>query len=117
MQRGLRSLGYSEAVIEKILRDLESGKSLAESTAITKDHLPVFDSAVGARPISWQAQLGMVASVQPFISGSISKTLNLPESATPEIIARIYHEGWRLGLKSLAIYRDQSKAFQPLTSG
>ncbi len=112
--RGLKTLGYKDSAIEKTLRNLEFGKSLSECGTVSAEHMNVFDCAVGPRPISWQAQLEMVASMQPYISGSISKTLNLPESTTVNQIENVFAEAWKLGLKSLAVYRDQSKAFQPL---
>ena len=84
------------------------------------EHLPVFDCSLkpanGKRSIHYMGHVRMMAAVQPFLSGAISKTVNMPEEATPEEIANVYTEGWRLGLKSIAIYRDGSKRVQPLNT-
>ena len=85
-----------------------------------EEHLAVFDCAFqprnGMRSIAWQAHVLMMAAAQPFLSGAISKTVNMPRDTTPEDIAKAYFDGWKLGLKALAIYRDGSKESQPLST-
>src|SRR5699024_11838231 len=81
------------------------------------EHYEVFDCAIGARAIKPMGHVRMMAAAQPFLSGAISKTVNLPESATVEYIADVYFQGWKLGLKALAVYRDNCKVGQPLGDG
>ena len=110
----LRTLGYSETEIEQIDAYIAEHGTILDAPGLRDEHLPVFDVAVGERSISPMGHVRMMAAVQPFISGAISKTVNLPESATVEDIAGAYVEGWNLGLKALAIYRDGSKTAQAL---
>jgi ribonucleoside-diphosphate reductase alpha chain len=110
----LRTLGYSEAEIDQIVAYVNEHGTIVGAPGIREEHLPVFDVAVGERAISPMGHIKMMAAVQPFISGAISKTVNLPESVTVEDIADIYMQGWKLGLKALAIYRDGSKTAQAL---
>jgi ribonucleoside-diphosphate reductase alpha chain len=110
----LRTLGYSEAQISQIEAYINDKGTIIGAPALSEEHLPVFDVAVGERAISHMGHIRMMAAVQPFISGAISKTVNLPESATVEDIADAYTQGWKLGLKALAIYRDGSKTAQAL---
>ena len=110
----LLTLGYSESQIEQIEAYINEKGTIVGAPELEDEHLPVFDVAVGERAISHTGHIQMMAAVQPFISGAISKTVNLPESATVEDIADAYTEGWRLGLKALAIYRDGSKTAQAL---
>jgi ribonucleoside-diphosphate reductase alpha chain len=110
----LRTLGYSEHEIEQIEAYINEKGTIIGAPALKEDHLAVFDVAVGERAISHMGHIEMMSAVQPFISGAISKTVNLPESATVEDIADAYTEGWKLGLKALAIYRDGSKTAQAL---
>ncbi len=110
----LRTLGYSEHEVEQIEAYLAEHGTIVGAPGLRDEHLPVFDVAVGERAISAMGHVRMMAAAQPFISGAISKTVNLPESVTVEDIAEIYTEGWRLGLKALAIYRDGSKTAQAL---
>src|SRR5262249_55622349 len=90
------------------------------SPHLKDEHLPVFDCSLkpanGGRSIHYMGHVRMMAAVQPFLSGAISKTVNMPEEATPEEIANVYEEAWRLGLKAIAIYRDGSKRSQPLST-
>src|SRR4029079_11704224 len=88
--------------------------TIVGAPGLRDEHLPVFDVAVGERAISPMGHVKMMAAAQPFISGAISKTVNLPESVSVEDIADIYSQGWKLGLKALAIYRDGSKTAQAL---
>ena len=110
----LRTLGYSEPQIEQIEAHINEKGTIIGAPELKDEHLPVFDVAVGERAISHMGHIEMMSAVQPFISGAISKTVNLPESATVEDIADAYTQGWKLGLKALAIYRDGSKTAQAL---
>src|ERR1022692_1763844 len=105
----LQTLGYSEQQVEQIEAHLAEHCTIIGAPALAAEHLPVFDVAVGERAISHMGHLKMMGAVQPFISGAISKTVNLPWSSTVEDIADAYTQAWRLGIKALAIYRDGSK--------
>src|SRR5204863_407354 len=110
----LRTLGYSDTEIEQIEAYINDKATIVGAPGLKDEHLPVFDVAVGERAISHMGHIRMMSAVQPFLSGAISKTVNLPESATVEDIADAYTQGWKLGLKALAIYRDGSKTAQAL---
>jgi ribonucleoside-diphosphate reductase alpha chain len=110
----LRTLGYSAEEIEKIEAHLADNATIVGAPGLRDEHLPVFDVAVGERAIAAMGHVKMMAAAQPFLSGAISKTVNLPESVTVEDIAEVYTEAWKLGLKALAIYRDGSKTAQAL---
>ncbi len=110
----LSTLGYTEPQIEQIEAHLSEHGTIVGAPGLADEHLPVFDVAVGSRAISHMGHIKMMGAVQPFISGAISKTVNLPQSATVEDIADAYTQAWRLGIKALAIYRDGSKTAQAL---
>ncbi len=110
----LERLGYGEAEIDQINAYITEKATIVGAPGLKAEHLPVFDVAVGERAISHTGHIDMMAATQPFISGAISKTVNLPESATIEDIADAYARGWKGGLKALAIYRDGSKTAQAL---
>jgi ribonucleoside-diphosphate reductase alpha chain len=110
----LQTLGYSETQVEQIVAHINEHATIIEAPGLLEEHLPVFDVAVGERAISHMGHLKMMGAVQPFISGAISKTVNLPQTATVEDIADAYVQAWRLGIKALAIYRDGSKTAQAL---
>jgi ribonucleoside-diphosphate reductase alpha chain len=110
----LATLGYAEQQVEQIEAHLAEHGTIVGAPGLAEEHLQVFDVAVGERAISHMGHLKMMGAVQPFISGAISKTVNLPESATVEDIADAYIQAWRLGVKALAIYRDGSKTAQAL---
>ncbi len=110
----LARLGYSEQQVEQIEAHLAEHGTIVGAPGLKDEHLPVFDVAVGERAISHMGHLKMMGAVQPFISGAISKTVNLPQSATVEDIQDAYTEAWKLGIKALAIYRDGSKTAQAL---
>ena len=116
----LRSLGYTDAQIETIENYIDQHDTIEGAPELAPEYLPVFDCAFpprnGKRSISWRAHIGMMAAAQPFVSGAISKTVNIPKESAPEDVADAYMEGWRLGLKALAIYRDGSKEMQPLST-
>ncbi|HEY6396503.1 MAG TPA: vitamin B12-dependent ribonucleotide reductase, partial [Solirubrobacteraceae bacterium] len=110
----LQTLGYSDEQIEQIVAHINEHGTIVGAAGLAEEHLPVFDVAVGERAISHMGHLKMMGAVQPFISGAISKTVNLPETATIEDIADAYLQAWHLGVKALAIYRDGSKTAQAL---
>jgi ribonucleoside-diphosphate reductase alpha chain len=110
----LRTLGYSAAEIDQINAHIAEKNTIVGAPGLKEEHLPVFDVAVGERAISHTGHIDMMAATQPFISGAISKTVNLPQSATVDDIADAYTRGWKGGLKALAIYRDGSKTAQAL---
>ena len=112
--QALATLGYSEQQIEQIEAYINEHGTIVGAPGLADEHLQVFDVAVGERAISHMGHIKMMGAVQPFISGAISKTVNLPESATAEDIADAYTQAWRLGVKALAIYRDGSKTAQAL---
>jgi ribonucleoside-diphosphate reductase alpha chain len=110
----LQTLGYSEQQVEQIEAHLAEHDTIVGAPGLNEEHMPVFDVAVGERAISHMGHIKMMGAVQPFISGAISKTVNLPQEATVEDIADAYAQAWRLGVKALAIYRDGSKTAQAL---
>jgi ribonucleoside-diphosphate reductase alpha chain len=116
----LRTLGYDEPTVEGVLAYIDKNDTIEGAPGLKSDHLGVFDCAfkprLGERSIAWEAHVKMMAAAQPFISGAISKTVNMPRETTPADIAGAYIEGWRMGLKALAIYRDGSKESQPLST-
>ncbi len=110
----LQTLGYSEQQVEQIEAHLAEHDTIVGAPGLAEEHLPVFDVAVGERAISHMGHLKMMGAVQPFISGAISKTVNMPLQSTVEDIADAYTQAWHLGIKALAIYRDGSKTAQAL---
>jgi len=116
----LETLGYDATQIESILEFIEQNDTIEGAEDLRDEHLPVFDCAFtarnGSRSIAWKAHITMMAAAQPFLSGAISKTVNMPRDTTPEEISEAYVDGWKLGLKALAIYRDGSKDSQPLNT-
>ena len=115
VSRALANLGYDEKQSEEIVAYIAEHGNVVDAPHLSKDHYEVFDTAMGVRAIKPMGHVRMMAAVQPFLSGAISKTVNLPESATVEDIADVYMEGWRLGLKAIAVYRDNCKVGQPLS--
>ncbi|MDY7086273.1 MAG: vitamin B12-dependent ribonucleotide reductase [Actinomycetota bacterium] len=114
--RALRSLGYPEEQVEAIVEHIADHGNVIDAPGLKPEHYAVFDCAMGERVISPLGHVRMMAAVQPFISGAISKTVNMPETATVEEIEEIHYQGWKLGLKALAIYRDNCKVGQPLSA-
>ncbi|MCI0333006.1 MAG: vitamin B12-dependent ribonucleotide reductase, partial [Planctomycetes bacterium] len=116
----LGTIGYDQPQIGSILSYIDEHDTIEGSPDLKEEHLAVFDCAFtprnGKRSIAWQAHVLMMAAAQPFLSGAISKTVNMPRETTPEDIAKAYFDGWKLGLKALAIYRDGSKESQPLST-
>jgi ribonucleotide reductase alpha subunit len=114
--RALKNLGYQQEQAEAIIEYIAEHGHVVDAPGLRPDHYEVFDCAMGERAISPMGHVRMMAAVQPGLSGAISKTVNMPESATVEEIENIYFEGWKLGLKALAIYRDNCKVGQPLSA-
>jgi ribonucleoside-diphosphate reductase alpha chain len=119
LESGLRRLGYNGEV-ESIMKYVDEQETIEGAPNLKEEHLPVFDCAFkpkkGTRCISYKAHLKMMAAVQPFLSGAISKTINMPKEALVEDIIQAYMDGWKMGLKAVAIYRDGSKRTQPLNT-
>ncbi len=117
----LRTLGYTPEQVEEILAYINERETIEGAPGLRSEHLPVFDCAFkpvhGERPIHYMGHVRMMGAVQPFLSGAISKTVNMPEAATAEEIGAVYLEGWKRGLKAIAVYRDGSKRSQPLSTG
>ena len=117
VSRALKNLGYAQEVAEAIIEHISEHGHVVGAPGLRESDYPVFDCAMGERAIPPMGHVRMMAAVQPFLSGAISKTVNLPESATVDEIEQVYLEGWRLGLKALAVYRDNCKVGQPLSDG
>ncbi|WP_018353622.1 vitamin B12-dependent ribonucleotide reductase [Longispora albida] len=115
--RALRNLGYQEEQVEAIVAYIAEHGHVVDAPGLKLEHYPVFDCAMGERTIAPMGHVRMMAAIQPFISGAISKTVNMPETATVADVEEIYYQGWKLGLKALAIYRDNCKVGQPLSVG
>jgi ribonucleoside-diphosphate reductase alpha chain len=115
--RALRKAGYAEETVEAIVEYIAAHGHVIDAPGLRPEHYDVFDCAVGERAIAPMGHVRMMAAVQPFLSGAISKTVNLPTSATVEEVEDVHFQGWKLGLKALAVYRDNSKVGQPLSDG
>ncbi|MBP2405569.1 Vitamin B12-dependent ribonucleotide reductase [Streptomyces netropsis] len=114
--KALKRLGYQPEQVEAIVAHIAEHGNVIDAPGLRTEHYEVFDCAMGERAISAMGHVRMMAAAQPFLSGAISKTVNLPESATVEEVEEVYFEGWKLGLKALAIYRDNCKVGQPLSA-
>lgn len=115
--RALVRLGYQGEQVEAVVEFIGEHGHVVDAPGLRPEHYEVFDCAMGERSIAPMGHVRMMAAVQPFLSGAISKTVNMPESATVEDVERVYLDGWRMGLKALAIYRDNCKVGQPLSAG
>jgi ribonucleoside-diphosphate reductase alpha chain len=113
----LRKLGYTEETIEAIVEFIAANGHVIDAPGLKLEHYDVFDCALGARSIAPMGHVRMMAACQPFLSGAISKTVNLPEDATVEEVEEVYYQGWKMGIKALAVYRDNCKVGQPLSDG
>ena len=113
--RALGKLGYQQEQVEAVVEYIAEHGHIIDAPGLKPEHYEVFDCAMGARAIKPMGHVKMMAAVQPFVSGAISKTVNMPETATVEEVEEIYFQGWKLGLKALAIYRDNCKVGQPLS--
>jgi ribonucleoside-diphosphate reductase alpha chain len=116
VSRALRRLGYTEEQASDVVDYVLEHNSVVGSPHLREEHSPVFDTSMGDRAIHYMGHVKMMAAVQPFISGAISKTVNMPEDVTVEDVEQMFVEGWRLGLKAVAIYRDNCKVAQPLSA-
>jgi len=115
--RALRKLGYQEEQVEAIVDFIAENGHVIDAPGLKLEHYEIFDTAMGARALKPMGHVRMMAACQPFLSGAISKTVNLPETATVEEIEDIYLQSWKLGLKATAVYRDNCKVGQPLSDG
>ena len=113
--RALNRLGYTEETIEAIIDYISNNGHVVDAPGLKTEHYAIFDTAMGERAITPMGHVRMMAAAQPFLSGAISKTVNMPETATVEEVAEIYFEAWKMGIKALAIYRDNCKVGQPLS--
>ena len=113
--RALRRLGYTQETVEAIVEYIAENGNIIDAPGLKPEHYSVFDCAMGIRSISPMGHVKMMAAAQPFLSGAISKTVNMPSSATVEEVEDVYYQGWKYGLKALAIYRDNCKVGQPLS--
>ena len=120
VKQALLRLGYEPEAASEIVSYVEKTGTIEGAPGFKDEHLPVFDCSLkpgaGERSIHWRGHLRMMAATQPFLSGAISKTINMPEESTVEEVAQAYVESWKLGLKAVAIYRDNSKKSQPLSA-
>ena len=118
--QALMRLGYAAEQVSQIVDYIDANAKIEGAPSLKSEHLPVFDCSLtpmgGGRSISWRGHLHMMAAAQPFLSGAISKTINMPEESTIEDITEAYIESWKLGIKAVAIYRDNSKRSQPLSA-
>jgi ribonucleoside-diphosphate reductase alpha chain len=114
--RALKTLGYQDEQIEAVVEYIAEHGHVVGAPSMRPEHYEVFACAMGERSIAPMGHVRMMAAIQPFISGAISKTVNMPEEATVEDIAEVYMQGWKMGLKALAIYRDNCKVGQPLSA-
>ena len=115
--RALRKMGYTNETIEAIVEFIADKGHVIDAPGLKPEHYEVFDTAMGERSISAMGHVRMMAAAQPFLSGAISKTVNLPQDATVEEIKDVYMQGWKLGIKAMAVYRDSCKVGQPLSDG
>jgi len=113
--RALRKLGYAEETVEAIVEFIGENGHVIDAPGLKLEHYEIFDTAMGARSITPMGHVRMMAAVQPFISGAISKTVNMPADATVDEVEEVYFQGWKQGIKALAIYRDNCKVGQPLS--
>jgi len=114
--RALARLGYSPDQVDEIVRYIDEHKSIVGAPYLTPEHLPVFACSMGDNTIHYLGHVRMMGAVQPFISGAISKTVNLPEDVSVEDVEQLHIDAWRLGIKAVAIYRDNCKVAQPLST-
>jgi ribonucleoside-diphosphate reductase alpha chain len=115
--RALKKMGYTNETIEAIVEYIADKGHVIDAPGLKPEHYEVFDTAMGQRSISAMGHVRMMAAAQPFLSGAISKTVNLPSDATVDEVEDVYMQGWKLGIKALAIYRDSCKVGQPLSDG
>jgi ribonucleoside-diphosphate reductase alpha chain len=114
--RALKRLGYTPGQIAEIIAYIDENMSIIGAPHFQAEHLPVFACSMGDNTIHYSGHVRMMGAVQPFISGAISKTVNLPEEATLEEVEQLHIDAWQLGIKAVAIYRDNCKVAQPLSA-
>jgi ribonucleoside-diphosphate reductase alpha chain len=112
---GLEKLGYAPTEIDEVVAYIDERNTVVSAPYVKTEHYPVFDCAIGERAIHYSGHVKMMGAIQPFISGAISKTINMPEQASIDDVAQVYVDAWRLGVKAIAIYRDNCKVAQPLS--
>ena len=112
---GLEKLGYAPTEIDEVVAYIDERNTVVGAPYVKTEHYPVFDCAIGERAVHYSGHVKMMGAIQPFISGAISKTVNLPEQATIDDVGQVYVDAWRLGVKAIAIYRDNCKVAQPLS--
>ena len=112
---GLEKLGYAPNEVDEVVAFVDERNTVVGAPYVKSEHYPVFDCAIGERAIHYRGHVKMMGAIQPFISGAISKTVNLPETATIDDVAQLYVDAWKLGVKAVAIYRDNCKVAQPLS--
>jgi ribonucleoside-diphosphate reductase alpha chain len=112
---GLEKLGYAPNEVDEVVAYVDERNTVVGAPYVKADHYPVFDCAIGERAVHYGGHVKMMGAIQPFISGAISKTVNMPESVTVDDVAQVYVDAWRLGVKAIAIYRDNCKVAQPLS--
>jgi ribonucleoside-diphosphate reductase alpha chain len=112
---GLEKLGYAPNEIDQIVAYVDERNTIVGAPYVKSEHYPVFDCAVGERAVHYSGHVKMMGAIQPFISGAISKTVNMPEQVTVDDVAQVYMDAWKLGVKAIAIYRDNCKVAQPLS--
>jgi ribonucleoside-diphosphate reductase alpha chain len=115
VKAALERLGYAPNEVSDIEAYVDEKNTMIGAPHVKKEHYPVFDCAVGERAIHYMGHVKMMGAVQPFISGAISKTVNMPEEATVDEVAELFSDAWKLGVKAIAIYRDNCKVAQPLS--
>ncbi|MBV8395679.1 MAG: vitamin B12-dependent ribonucleotide reductase, partial [Actinobacteria bacterium] len=112
---GLEKLGYAPNEVDEIVAFIDERNTVVGAPYVKTDHYPVFDCAIGERAVHYLGHVKMMGAIQPFISGAISKTVNMPEAATVDDVAGVFMDAWKLGVKAIAIYRDNCKVAQPLS--
>src|SRR5207248_7194447 len=110
----VEKLGYAPAEVEEVVAFIDERNTIVGAPYVKSEHYPIFDCAIGDRAIHHTGHVKMMGAVQPFISGAISKTVNLPETVTVEEVSQLLLDSWKLGVKAIAIYRDNCKVAQPL---
>lgn len=113
--QALKRLGYDDEQISGVTAHIDEHKTILDAPELKEEHMPVFSCAMGDNAIPYMGHVRMMAAVQPFLSGAISKTVNMPEEVTVEDVEQLYVDGWKMGLKAIAIYRDNCKVAQPLS--
>src|SRR5205823_5044535 len=112
---GLEKLGYAPNEVDEVVAYIDERNTVVGAPYVKSEHFPVFDCAVGERSVHYSGHVKMMGAIQPFISGAISKTVNMPEAVTIDDVAQVYVDAWKLGVKAIAIYRDNCKVAQPLS--